>query len=154
MKPHPIESGDSVSGLKRGPMIKRTQHPINILGRGELNGQRAHHNHREFQALCLVDGHHLDVALWHWFVRVLIFVDAAFIEQTEEAVKEVKPKGLSVSGCDDGVVIIGLKDAQELGKDGHISGTVFVLHETRESFMGQELIEVVGKASVGSLSPR
>ncbi len=84
--------------------------------------RRADHDHRELESLGLVDGHHLDVALGERLVRVFVLVDAAVVEQPQEAVEEVESEEFAVAVRDDRVVVVALEDVQELREDREIAG--------------------------------
>ena len=70
--------------------------------------------HWKLEPLGLMDGHHLNMALREGLVWVFVLVDAAVVQQAQEAVEEVKPQDLPVPVRDHGVVVIALKDVKEL----------------------------------------
>ena len=127
MQPHPVEEGDPVFGLEGRPVVEGPEVAVDLLGARELRAERADHDDRELQPLRLVDGHHLHVALGEGLVRVLVLVDAAVVEQPQEAVEEVEPQELAVAVRDDGVVVVALEDVQELREDREVPGGVLVL---------------------------
>jgi hypothetical protein len=75
----------------------------------------------------LVDSHHLQMSLRERLIRVLVFVDATVVQQPQEAVEEMKAQELAIAVCNDGVVIVTLKDVQELGEDGEIARSILIL---------------------------
>ena len=124
---HPVEEGDAVLGLEGRAVVEGPEVAVDLLGARKLRGERADHDHRELQALGLVDGHHLHVALGEGLVGVLVLVDAAVVQQAQEAVEEVEPQELAVAVRDDGVVVVALEDVQELREDREVAGRVLVL---------------------------
>ncbi|MBA7674808.1 hypothetical protein ES703_83033 [subsurface metagenome] len=48
-------------------------------------------------------------------------------------------------------MIVCLENVQELGKNGQIASTVFILDEFRKWLMGDELIEIVSETPVKGL---
>ena len=95
--------------------------------------ERADDDHRELESFGLVDRHDLDVALGEGLVRVLVLVDAALVEEPQEAVEEMEAEVLAVVEGDDGVVVIVLEGVQELGEDGQVAGPVLVLHVAQKT---------------------
>ncbi len=90
-----------------------------------------------------MDRHDLDMALREWLLGIFVLVDPTFIQQTQEAMEEVKSERLAVPSGDNGVVVIVLEDAQELRERGEITGAVFILEECDKRLAGYELVEVV-----------
>ena len=81
-------------------------------------------------------------------VWVLVLVDAAVVEQAQEAVEEVKPEELAVLVRDDGVVVVALEDVQELREERQVAGGVRVAHRALERVEREQVVEVVGRAQV------
>ena len=73
-----------------------------------------------------MDGHHLHVAFWERLIRVLVLIDAAVVEQAQEAVKEKEANNLPVAVRHNRVVVVVLEDVHELGEDGKVAGGVLV----------------------------
>jgi hypothetical protein len=132
-------------------VVERLQVPIDLFLTRKLGVQRADHNDRKLQALGLVDGHHLDVAFRKRAVRILVFVDPAIEEQSEEAVEKMKAQELAVFVGDNRVVIVTLEDVQKLRKDRQIAGVVLVSEGGRERRQGQEFIEQIRRAVIKRL---
>ena len=149
---HAVEEGDAALGLERRPVVERAEIPVDPLRRGQPGGERADHDHREFESLGLVDGHHLDVARRKGPIRILVLVDAAVVQEAHEAREEVEADGLPVPVRDHGVVIVALKDVQEMGEDGEVAGRVLVPDGAPEGLQGEQAVEVVGRAQVERLA--
>ena len=90
MEAHTVELSDSGGGFEERPLVQGPQVPINLLRTRELGRKRPYYHNRKFEALCLVDGHHLHVALGQRLVRVFVLVDAPIIKQAEEAIEQVE----------------------------------------------------------------
>ncbi len=95
-----------------------------------------------------MDGHDLHMALGKGLVRILVFVDAAFEQEAQEAVEQVEPDVLAVLSGDDGVVVVALEHIQQLGENRQVPGDVFVVDGALERVEGQQVVEVVGRAEV------
>jgi hypothetical protein len=95
-----------------------------------------------------VDGHHLHVPLRKGLIRVLVLVDAAVVEQAQEAVEQMKAQELAIPVRDDGVVVVGLEDVENLREDGQVTRGVLVLHRAAERLQRQQAVEVVGRAGI------
>jgi hypothetical protein len=108
------KSGIRLSGSNGRRCIEPREVAVDLLGAGKLGAQRADDHHRELKPLRLVDCHHLDVALGEGLVRVLVFVDAAVVEQAQKAVEEVEPQELAIAMRDNGVVVVALEDVEQL----------------------------------------
>ena len=127
-------------------MVEGREVTVDLLGARELCRERADHDHRELESLGLVDGHQLHVALGEGLVRILVLVDAAVVEQSQEAAEEVEAEELAVPVRDDGVVVVVLEDVQELGEDCEVTSGVLVPDRTLEWIEREQVVEVVGRA--------
>ena len=62
---------------------------FDIVRRGQLRGQRTHDDDWEFEALCLVNGHHLHMSFGERLVGIFVVIDPAVVEEPQETVELV-----------------------------------------------------------------
>ena len=94
-----------------------------------------------------MNGHHLHVSLRERLIWILIFVDATFVEKTEEAVEEMKTEEFPVPIRNDCVVVVGLKYIYELREDRQITRGVLVSDCAPERLKCEQPIKIVTNAS-------
>src|SRR5438045_3033986 len=102
-----------------------------------------------------MDGHHLDVALRERLVGILVFVDAAFVQQAQEAVEQVATQIRAVAVRHHAVMVVILKDVQKLGEDGQVPSPVFILYKGCEGLKSEQTVKVVGWPAIeGATGPQ
>ncbi len=87
---HAVEVRNAALGLEGRTRIEWLEVPVHLLRCGKLFVQGADNHNGKLEAFGLVDGHDLDVAFGEGLVRVLVLIDAAFVEEAEEAVEKVE----------------------------------------------------------------
>jgi hypothetical protein len=92
------------------------------------------------------------MALWEGLVRVLVLVNATVMQQAQETIEQVKTQELAVTVRDDGVVVVALKDVEELGKNGQVAGGVLVPHHADERIESEQVVEKIRRAQIERLS--
>ena len=99
-----------------------------------------------------MDGHRLHVAPGERPVRILVLIDAASVEEAQEAIEEVKADVLAVPVRNDRVMVVVLKDIQEFGENGKVAGGVFVPDGIPERLQREQSVEVVCRTQVECLA--
>ena len=92
-----------------------------------------------------MDGHHLHMAFGKRPVRILVLVDAAGVEEAQEAIKKVEADIFAIPMRNDRVMVVVLKDTQEFGKDGKVAGDIFVSGGLPERLQREQLVEIVSR---------
>ena len=145
MQTHAVELGDTILRFEWCSMVVFFQVAVNLFGRGKPLVEGANNNHRKLQALRLVNGHDVNMSFRKRLIGVFVLVNSAVVEQSEKAVEEVKTQVLSIAMIDKSVMIVVLKNVQQLRKNREVPGPVLILDESAEWLNGNESIKIIGK---------